>query len=141
MKLDIWSVYNLIWIKKNNEWKTVFRSHYEHFKYLIMSFKLTNTLIMFQEYINKILVEYLNDFYIIYIDDILIYSVSEKEHIQHVSWVLKRLQKHCLYVKLSKCDFHTDKVSFIRFILTFDRVLMKKSWVSTVKDWLMLRSY
>jgi len=50
-----------------------------------MSFKLTNTLIMFQEYINKILVEYLNDFYIIYIDDILIYSVSEKEHIQHVS--------------------------------------------------------
>ena len=134
IKLNIWSVYNLIWIKKDNEWKTAFRSYYKHFEYFVMLFELINASMMFQEYINKILVDYLNNFYIIYIDDILTYSESEKEHIWYVNWVLKRLQKHHLYVKLSKCKFHINKVSFMRFILTFNRVLMKKSWISTVKD-------
>ena len=56
-----------------------------------MSLKLTNTLTMFQEYINKILVENLNDFYIIYIDDILIYFKIKEEYTQYVNQMFKRL--------------------------------------------------
>ena len=38
-----------------------------------MPFKLSNALISFQSYINKILVEKLDIFVIVYLDDILIY--------------------------------------------------------------------
>ena len=47
IKLNLKDVYHRIWIKKNDEWKTTFRTRYEHFEYQIMSFDLTNTLITF----------------------------------------------------------------------------------------------
>ena len=39
----------------------------------MMPFGLTNALAIFQDYINKILVEKFNVFVIVYLDDILIY--------------------------------------------------------------------
>ncbi len=42
-----------------------------------MSFELTNTLIIFQGYINKILVEKLDVFIIVYLDNIFIYTKNK----------------------------------------------------------------
>ncbi len=44
-----------------------------------MSFRLTNALATFQEYINKILVEKLNIFVIIYLDNIFIYTKNKRK--------------------------------------------------------------
>ena len=44
-----------------------------HFKYQVISFGFSNTLITFQEYVNKILAEKVLIFIIIYLDNILIY--------------------------------------------------------------------
>ncbi len=41
-KIDLKWVYNLIRMKKEKEWKTIFRIRYELYKYTIMSFELTN---------------------------------------------------------------------------------------------------
>ena len=50
-----------------------------------MPFKLTNTLISLQGYINKILAEKLEVFVIMNLNDILIYIKSEsKEHVEAV---------------------------------------------------------
>ena len=43
----------------------------------MIPFDLTNTLAIFQEYINKIFVEKLNIFVIMYLDDILIYTEDD----------------------------------------------------------------
>ena len=43
-KLNFKNVYNLIGVKKNPEWKTVFRTRYGLFKYYVMFFRLLNTL-------------------------------------------------------------------------------------------------
>lgn len=57
-----------------------------------MFFGLTNTLAIFQGYINRILVKKLNVFVIMYFNDILIYTKSkEEEHVQAIQWVLKQL--------------------------------------------------
>ena len=62
------------------------------YKYKVLPFGLTNSLAMYQCYINNILFDYLDDFCIAYLDDILIYSNNELEHESHVKKVLERLQ-------------------------------------------------
>ena len=47
---------------------------YGYLEYQIMPFGLSNALIRFQEYVNKILAEKLDIFIIMYLDDILIYT-------------------------------------------------------------------
>jgi hypothetical protein len=46
-KLDITDAYNHIRIKQGEEWKTVFRTQFGHYEYLVMPFRLTNALVLF----------------------------------------------------------------------------------------------
>ena len=57
----------------------VFRTRYSYFKYQVIFFELTNVLAIFQDYVNKILVEKLNIFVIMYLDNILIYIKNKKK--------------------------------------------------------------
>ena len=92
-KFNISGAYNQIWIKMREEWKTAMRTHFKLYKYLIMSFELTNALTMFQTYINNVLRKYLNVLMMIYLDNILVYSKNEADHKVHVRKVLKALEK------------------------------------------------
>ena len=60
-------------IYEDNEWKIVFQTQYEYFKYQIIFFGFFNILVIFQEYINKILAKKLDVFIIVYLNNILIY--------------------------------------------------------------------
>ena len=82
--MDLKNTYYRIRIRKGDEWKTAFRTRYDHFKYLIMSFDLINVSATFQTYINKSLTSLINNFCVIYLNDILIYSSSQEEHLDHV---------------------------------------------------------
>ena len=66
-------------IREGNEWKTVFKTRYGHFKYQVMLFELTNAPVIFQGYINKILAKKLDVFMIVYLDDIFIYIKSKRK--------------------------------------------------------------
>ena len=83
-KLDLRGAYNLIRIRKGDEWKTAFRTHYGSFEFKVMPFGLANAPATFQSYIDRSLQGLLNEFVIVYLDDILIYSESEAEHQEHV---------------------------------------------------------
>jgi uncharacterized protein (DUF2344 family) len=92
-KLNIIHAFNQIRIKKEHEWLIAFNTRYDQFEYLIMSLKLCNATVIFQNYINSILQDYLNYFSIAYPNDILINSISEKKHAQHVLKMLRRLKE------------------------------------------------
>ncbi len=87
-----------------------------------MSFEFTNASITFQNYINFALKEFLNVFVIIYLNDILIYSQNEKEHTNHVQFVLKRFRKYKLFAKLSKCDFDLKEIDYLKFIVEINDI-------------------
>ena len=116
-KLDIQSAYNLIWIKEGDKWKTAFQTCYGHFEYCVMLFRLVNTLVMFQGYINGVLHDCLDVTCLAYLDDILIFSEDKVEHMEHVREVLHCLGKAGLYLNLEKCEFWTKWVSFVGYIV------------------------
>jgi hypothetical protein len=75
-------------IQEGDEWKIVFKTHYDHFEYAMMPFGLTNAHVVFQHMINDVFHEYLDDFVVCYIDDIFIFLKNMVDHECHVHFVL-----------------------------------------------------
>ncbi len=140
-KLDLKNVYHRLRIQREDEWKTTFYTHYDYFKYMIMSFDLINTSVIFQTYINKILTELLNNFCIVYLNDILIFFVEKTDHVDHVKQILERLRKFKLYASLKKCEFFITKVNFLKFVIFIESVSMNSSRINTIKTWLRSKMY
>ena len=137
-KLNLQDAFHQIWIKRENKWKTVFYTYYDHFKYIVMSFNLTNTSAIFQSYINMALWGLLNVFYKVYFNDILIFLKNKNEHVTHIKEILKRLYQFQLYAKLSKCNFMTNKVNFLSFIVSTDGIKIESSYITVIMNWLKL---
>ena len=100
-----------------------------------MPFGLTNALATFMDLMNRIFSSYLDRFVVVFVDDILIYSASEEEHRSHLSIVLETLREHCLYAKLSKCEFWLDEVKFLGHVVSRDGVSVDPSKIESVLNW------
>ena len=97
-----------------------------------MSFELTNASAIFQKVINEVLEQYLNVFVTAYFNDILIYFNDEKSHKEHVTKVLKRLKETELKMKLKKSTFHAQKVKFLKFLISHEKVRMNKERIRAI---------
>ncbi|KAE8555713.1 hypothetical protein TMatcc_002981 [Talaromyces marneffei ATCC 18224] len=139
-KLDIIAAFNKLRIAAGDEWKTAFRTRFRLFESLVMNFGLTNAPASWQNYINDILKEYLDDFVCAYMDDILIFSNSLEEHKKHVRQVLERLKANSLQCDINKCEFHTQKTTFLGLIISTEGISMDPSKVATILEWQTPRS-
>ncbi|KAK3556035.1 hypothetical protein QTP70_001836 [Hemibagrus guttatus] len=110
-KLDLRSAYNLIRIRKGDEWKTAF------------------------DFMHEVLRDFLHKFVVVYIDDILIYSRSMADHQRHVAEVLHRLRDYDLFLKAEKCLFHQPTVQFLGYVIDRSGVRMDEKKVTAVRDW------
>ncbi|KAK3520141.1 hypothetical protein QTP70_015606 [Hemibagrus guttatus] len=110
-KLDLRSAYNLVRIRKGDKWKTAFHTTHGHYEYCVMPFGLTNAPAVFQALINGV------------------------EHVRHVWEVLSRLQRHHLYVKPEKCEFHQTTVTFLGYVTSQQGVEMDAVKVQAVTEW------
>jgi len=116
-KFDIIVVFNKIQKHFNNKYKTIFIICYYLFKYVVISFKLYNILIIFYSFINKILNFYLNNFCIIYINNILIYNNIKKKYKKHINKVLAKLYKTSFYLNINKYIFFIKLVKYLDLII------------------------
>ena len=139
-KLDVRDAYHRIRIREGDEWKTAFRTKYGHFEYTVMPFGLTNAPAQFQAYINQALIGLVDVTCIVYLDDILIFSKTEEEHVEHVKEVLARLREAKLYVKLSKCEWHTQRTEYLGYIITPEGICMDEDRIKTISEWPMPRT-
>ena len=134
-KLDIRGAYNLIRMRAGEEWKTAFRTRYGLFESLVMPFGRTNAPAIFQAYINDSLCPFLDRFCTAYLDDILIYSENEEQHMEHVKQILEALTKAGLQVKPQICEFHTNNVEYLGFIITTEGLRMNPAKITTIIEW------
>jgi hypothetical protein len=93
-------------IKDEDIRKTTSRTRYGHYAFIVVSFGLSNTPIVFMCLMDGVFRDYLDKFFIVFLDDILVYSRSEEENEQHLRKVLQVLREHQLYAKLRKCSFY-----------------------------------
>ncbi len=135
-RLNIISAFNKLRMHLNNENYITFITALEAYKYKMLSFKLTNESIFFQQYMNDILWDFLNDFCQVYLDDILIYSKTRKKHRDHVKLVLKRLREAELQMNIRKCKFNVEETVFLEVIVSERNLRMNLSKMTVIVSWI-----
>ena len=90
-KIDLRSSYHQLRIRDRDVPKTAFRSRYGHYEFIVLSFGLTNALVVFMDLMNRVFKDFLDTFVIVFIDDILVYSKTKAEHEEHLHKVLETL--------------------------------------------------
>ncbi len=135
-RLNIISAFNKLQMHLDSENYITFITALEAYKYKMLSFKLTNESIFFQQYMNDVLWNFLNDFCQVYLDDILIYSKMRKKHKDHVKLVLNRLREAELQINIWKCKFDVKETVFLEVIISELDLRMNLSKVTVIVSWI-----
>ena len=135
-KIDLWHADQIVYIAKEDKWKTVFQTCYGAFKWSVMPFKLTNAPAAFQHFMNDVFSDLLDVCIVVYLDNILIYSNDITQYQSYVKEILKRLWKVELYAKAEKYKFHLDSVEYLGYVLSLSGLTMSDAKVKTIQEWL-----
>ena len=75
----------------------------------------------------------------IYLNNILIYSNNMSKHHWYVKEVLKCLHKAGLYAKAEKCEFHSESVEYLGYILSPFSLTISDNKVKIIQNWSELK--
>ena len=82
------------------------------YEFLRMPYGLCNAPAMFQRLMQNCLGELNLTYALIYLDDMIVFSQTEEDHLHRLQVVFGQFLDHSLKLKLSKCHFLQDKITF-----------------------------
>jgi hypothetical protein len=135
--MNVRAAFYKLCIKKENEWKTAFRTRFGLFKWVITPFGLAEALAIFQKYINSILNDFLDKFCSAYMNNVFIYSDgSYQDYMSKVKKVLRRFHKAGLKLDIEKSEFAFSEVKYLGFIISAgEGIKIDPGKVETIKKW------
>jgi transposase InsO family protein len=119
-------------MRESDREKTAFICGNRLWQYRRMAFGLKNSPATFQRCISNAIGE--NDYSIAYLDDVIIFSHTVEDHLTHIEEILKRLSKHNLNAKLSKCEFFKPSLTFLGHIVSSDGIKVCSDKVTAVRE-------
>ncbi|KAL0533369.1 hypothetical protein IC582_030188 [Cucumis melo] len=135
-KIDLKAGYHQLRMCPEDIEKTAFRTYEGHYKFLVMSFGLTNAPSTFQALKNQVFKAYLKRFVLVFFDDILVYSQGMEEHVQHLEVVLGLLKEKELYANLEKCSFAKPRIGYLgHFISKQGIIKVDPEKIRAVSEW------
>ena len=119
--MDLRSGYYHIGLKDSAKPKSAFvLSSLGKYQFNRVPFGLAQAPAYFQKLINDVLKGC--NFAMGYLDDIIIYSRSEKEHLEHLEEIFTRLKAAGLKLKLEKCCFFKKHIQYLGHLISADGI-------------------
>ncbi|GBG82741.1 hypothetical protein CBR_g36270 [Chara braunii] len=134
-KLDLKSGYHQLEIRKEDRYKTTFKTRYGHFEWLVMPFGLTNAPATFQAAMATEFRHMMDRFVLIYLDDILVYSRSLDEHVEHLRTVLERLRQAKYKANHDKCEFAQQELEYLGHYVTPQGIRPVADKIEALRVW------
>jgi len=86
--------------------------------------------------INDILWDLIDKGYVAaFIDDVIVGTKIEERYDEIVEKVLKRIERHDLYLKPEKCMWKVKEVGFLGLVIGEDGIKIEEKKVKEVLDW------
>ena len=119
--LDLRSGYYHIGLSDSAKPKSAFvLSSLAKYQFNRVPFRLAQAPAYFQKLINNILKGC--NFAMGYLDDIIIYSITEKEHLEHLEEIFNRLRAAGLKLKLEKCSFFKKHIQYLVHLISAEGI-------------------
>ncbi|GBG64137.1 hypothetical protein CBR_g40584 [Chara braunii] len=122
-------------VRKEDRYKTAFKTRYGHFEWLVMPFGLTNAPATFQAAMTTEFRHMLDRFVLIYLDDILVYSRSLDEHVEHLRTVLERLRQAKHKANRDKCEFAQQELEYLGHFVTPQGICPLADKIEALRVW------
>ncbi|KAI9550717.1 pol polyprotein [Daphnia sinensis] len=111
--LDLASGYWQIELEEESKEKTAFIVDDNLYEWNRLAIGLTNAPGTFQRLMNSVLRSVTGKICLVYLDDIIVFSKTIEEHFSNLKTVFSLLEKAHLKMKLSKCKFLAQSVSYL----------------------------
>ena len=134
-KIDLTKGYYQVPIHEDSRAITSFSTQHNQYQFKRLSFGLRNSGIQFQRTLQEILSKFSSKQVIIYIDDIMIVSKNFEEHLELIEKVLNTLQQNGIKIKVNKCEFLKEEVSFLGHTISRQGIRKCVKYVEKVQNY------
>jgi hypothetical protein len=118
-KLDLRSSYHQVLVEPEHRHMTAFVTPIGHYEWRVLPFGEANAPATFVQMMRHLVLADMTERGVAdFVDDVLIYSETAEQHLQDVSDVLDRLEKHSLFIKPEKCQWMVQSVDFLGHTIT-----------------------
>ncbi len=132
--IDIKSAFWQIELDEASRPLTAFSTPTGHYQFRRMPFGLSNSPLTYMRLMNNVLQGLIGKTASVFLDDILIVSQTEEEHFHKLNQVFTRLVSAGLKIKLEKCRFLQEKVTYLGHQIDSQGLRTVQSKVDVVKQ-------
>lgn len=133
--LDAHSGYWQVPVDEQDREKTAFTTRSGLYQYKRMPFGLTNAPAAFMRAMDNALRGLTYLCCLVFIDDIVVFSVDFESHFEALNAVLERLREHGFTLKLSKCLFFSNRITYLGHVIEEGRVTVEPQKVEAIANY------